>query len=253
MIKKYDKFQDIIDTMDEAGYDYKKGYQWTLNNLKRRREGNKFSMQEHLSTMIFAQLSNQRPWKPIADNSDKIREIFHDFDAEFLKNADPEELTNQIRAIRCGNRQIAKQMQSLKDNVLMLEKIEKEYGSVDDYYNSVDARTLVRSLSSGKYKIKQMGYALISEYLKGVGIDIVKPDVHVCRILGRMDYTKHNPGTVDEVYDVCEKIAQEYGISNIEVDSILWQFCADGYFHMCTDEPNCEKCKARNCMKLWRF
>lgn len=40
MIKKYDKFQDIIDTMDEAGYDHKKGYQWTLNNLKRRREGN---------------------------------------------------------------------------------------------------------------------------------------------------------------------------------------------------------------------
>ena len=53
-----------------------------------------------------------------------------------------------------------------------------------------------------------MGVALVCEYLKGVGVDIIKPDVHVRRIIGRLGYSKHNPATVRETMDVCKAIAE---------------------------------------------
>lgn len=58
-------------------------------------------------------------------------------------------------------------MQSLKDNIETLERIEKDFdGSVDNYYNNTDIKKLLKSLSGGKYKLKQMGVPLVSEYLK---------------------------------------------------------------------------------------
>ena len=92
-----------------------------------------------------------------------------------------------------------------------------------------------------------MGVPLVSEYLKGVGMDVIKPDVHVCRILTRLGYSKSNKITDDEAFDICCAIAKEYSISNVEVDSILWQYCAKNYFEVCCDKPKCSKCKVSNC------
>ena len=138
-------------------------------------------------------------------------------------------------------------MQSLKDNIETLERIEKDYDSVDNYYNKTDIKDLLESLSGGTYKLKQMGVPLVSEYLKGVGMDVIKPDVHVCRILTRLGYSKSNKITDDEAFDICCDIAKEYSISNVEVDSILWQYCAKNYFEVCCDKPKCSICKVSNC------
>ena len=51
----------------------------------------------------------------------------------------------------------------------------------------------------------------------------------------------------DEAFDICCDIAKEYNISNVEVDSILWQYCAKNYFEVCCDKPKCSKCKVSNC------
>ena len=244
----YEKFGKIIETMNAKDYDFKKGYQSTYSNVMNRINGKGFTFKEHLSTLIFAQLSNQRPWKHIEDNRDKLNKIFHDFDINYLKNADPKQLTSEIISLKCGNRQIRKQMENLKVNIETLERIQKDFESIDEYYSSASPYEIINSLSGGKYKIKQMGMPLVSEYLKGVGVDVIKPDVHVCRILGRLGYTKHNPATIEEAYTACENIAKEYGMLNIEVDSILWQFCANGYFEQCTSKPNCSKCLVKDCL-----
>ena len=92
-----------------------------------------------------------------------------------------------------------------------------------------------------------MGAALVSEYLKNRGIDLIKPDTHVLRILGRLGLTDHSPATVEEAVEVCHEIAVEYGMRDAEVDSVLWQFGADGFFEMCTATPKCENCHVQNC------
>lgn len=235
---KYPQFGHIINTMEAANYDYKKD--WIVVKES-------YTMNEHIGGMIYAQLSNQRPWKPIAEHFADIDAIFHNFDPEYLKSADPAELEAKIRAIRCGNRQIHKQMLFLKDNIEMLERIEKENGSIDAYLRNTKREDLVQSLSYGKYKLKQMGVALISEYLKNKGVELVKPDVHVCRILGRLGFTEHSPATEDEAFEVCHEIAVEYGMRDAEVDSVLWQFGANNYFALCSIEPGCEKCFVKDC------
>ncbi len=242
---KYIEFGEIIKTMEVNQYNYKN--EQILNALKDRQNGKIYSLSEHISTMVFALLSNQRPWKHIEENRENIIKIFHNFDIDYIKNTNYQFFVDSLLSLRCGNRQIRKQMQSLNQNIEMLENIAKDYGSVDIYFNTTDKKDLIKSLSGGKYKLKQMGVSLVSEYLKGVGIDIVKPDIHICRILTRLGYSKSSKITQNEVFDICNEIAKEYNLTNIEVDTFFWQFCAKGYFNVCCDKPKCFKCLVKNC------
>lgn len=250
--KRFPGFQKLIDTMRANGFDYKKDYLFLLNNVNRRARGETFALSEHVSGMVFSQLSNQRPWKGIAQNAKRIKRIFCDFDAEAILAMSPEQLNRILRdllAIQCGNRQIAKQIGALQDNIRTLKAIAAEHGSIDAYYNKTPTEQVIRSLASGPYKLKQMGVPLVSEYLRNVGMDIIKPDTHVKRILGRLGYTASNPATDEEAMRVCAEIAVVYGMRNIEVDAVLWQYCADGYFEKCTDVPDCRGCLAYPCRR----
>ncbi len=244
---KFKEIEEIIKTMEYYNYKYINDSDSTRDKLLRRQKGEEFSLQDHLGALVFAELSNQRPWEQIENNKQKIIEIFHYFDVDYLKKVNPEELIKAIKDIHCGNRQINKQMLTLKDNILTLERIEKENGSIDKYYNSIAKYELIKSLSCGKYKLKQMGMPLVSEYLKSMGVDIIKPDVHVCRILGRLGYTEHNPAKIEEAYNISEQIAKEFGKTNIEIDSILWQYGAKGYFEQCGENPKCKTCFVTDC------
>lgn len=119
-------------------------------------------------------------------------------------------------------------------------------------------------------KMNEMGAALVCEYLKGFGISVVKPDVHVCRVLNRLGYIDNESDVLGAI-DVCYKIADEYdtylkekitkaGLPSITstvvvVDTILWQFAAKGKLEICIADtynkkgkcfrPKCNECKAR--------
>ena len=40
--------------------------------------------------MVYALLSNQRPWKPIEDNFENINNIFYNFNPEYLQTVNPQ-------------------------------------------------------------------------------------------------------------------------------------------------------------------
>ena len=90
---------------------------------EKRKNGVVFPLTEHVRGMVYAMLSNNRPWKGIEENIEKIDAIFHDFDIDYLLTASPEELTRQLTAIQCGNRQIKRQMESLSENIQTLQRI----------------------------------------------------------------------------------------------------------------------------------
>ena len=111
--RKYAAFQKLIDTMKENNYDYLKDYQIAIRNINRRASGQPYSLTDHVSALVFSQLSNQRPWKGIQENAEKIKSIFREFDPEILAAMTPEELqsiVDDLKAIKCGNRQIQKQV-----------------------------------------------------------------------------------------------------------------------------------------------
>lgn len=248
--KQYPEIQLLIDTMNENGFDYRKDYQIVIDHVDQRAKGVLYTLSDHIGALVFSQLSNQRPWEGIAKNADNIKHIFCNFDPEKIMAMSTEQLqqvVDDLKAIRCGNRQITKQVFSLQANIRTLQTIATDYGDIDAYYNKTPVDQVIQSLSSGKYKLKQMGVPLVSEYLRGVGMDIIKPDTHVKRILGRLGYTVNNPATDAEAICVCEKIAAAYGMRNIEVDAILWQYCANKFFEKCTATPDCQGCKAYPC------
>ena len=114
---------------------------------------------------------------------------------------------------------------------------------------------------AAKYNLKEMGVALVCEYLKGFGVNVVKPDTHVRRILGNLGYSKKQgkDASVYEAIKICDEIANEYSSElskrtsilppAILVDTIIWQYGAEEKAEICTKKnPKCSVCKAqRDC------
>lgn len=81
----YEEFGEIIKTMKFNSYDYTENITTTLNALNDRKNGKNYSLSDHICSMVFALLSNQRPWKHIEDNQEKIKTLFNNFDVDFIK------------------------------------------------------------------------------------------------------------------------------------------------------------------------
>ena len=142
------------------------------------------------------------------------------------------------------------QMKYLPDNIAILRSLEKEYGSLDAFVISAPAYEIVKTLTDykSKYKLRNMGEALCWEYLRNVGIDGAKPDVHLRRFLGseRMGKGNHMIATVPEVIDIVRRLSKESGLSMAAIDNIIWSFCSEQYGEICGAAPKCRECPVKN-------
>ena len=245
--KKTTKDYEWIHTLVDWAYSKGLANGELVEKVKQREEGQEFSFKEHLKGMVHALLSNQTNWgRNIAPNLERIDAIFHDYDdVEFLKKPENGEyFEKELRRIKCGNRQIARQMQELKNNISVLESIVDEYGSLDAFVNEQGLSKAIKELASGRYKLKNMGEALVSEYLRNVGFNEVKPDVHMKRFFGndRMGNGTHVPATEKEVIDICSDIERRTGLSLVLIDEAIWNFCRDSEFQVCGKNPRCTHC-----------
>lgn len=238
---------NIKKSLDGINFDYDTNiYNFEhIKNVRLREGGKEFSFNEHLRGLIFSLLSNQRPWGPIEENRNRITEIFYEFDKDKILKASGDIFEQKLRNIRCGNRAIKSQMESLNYNIGILEKVEKDYGSLDNYVTSDSPYKIAKEFASGnRYKLKQIGFALALEYLRNIGIDAIKPDLHILRILSndRLGYLKNDSDSNGAVV-VIEKISYETGSSQSYIDALLWMFCADSYGNICSSNPRCYICK----------
>ena len=149
-----------------------------------RARGREFALSDHVRGLVRSLLSNQRPWRRIEENLERIDSIFFAYDPTKIKKADASRIENSLRNIRCGNRNIRKQIADLRENIETLERIAEDYGSLDKFVTSEHADQLARRLSAGPYKLKQIGFTLALEYLRNVGIRAPKSDLHVIRVIG---------------------------------------------------------------------
>ena len=135
------------------------------NAVIERSHGKAFSFQDHLRGLIYALLTNQRKWSEVEPKLPQIDKLFFDYDLSEIKRHDGKYYEDGIRNLRCGNISIKAQMKSLHHNIEVLEKISREYGSLDDFVTSEPAEEIVRRLShSGSgCKIEGLGVALAWE------------------------------------------------------------------------------------------
>ncbi len=219
-----------------------------LEAVEARKNGKVFSFKEHLKGFIYAQLSALVSWKRIKDNQPDLNIIFCGFEKEKLKQKPAEELIEEIRTLKCYSPYTTKnQMNSLKANIETFERIEQKYSSLDKFITHSTPSNIIKLLadSNSTFKLKYAGVAIICEYVRNVGIDIIKPDVHIKRIAAA---DRLNLVTAKSDYKIIEefrKLSNETGISQVKMDYLLWNYCAKGYGEICTATPKCNECVIR--------
>ncbi|HZK61684.1 MAG TPA: hypothetical protein VFC41_06370 [Anaerovoracaceae bacterium] len=84
-----------------------------------------------------------------------------------------------------------------------------------------------------------------------MGIEGAKPDTHLRRFLAsdRMGIGATNPASINEVNNQIDALAEETGLKKVEIDNLIWSFCADGYGEICTALPHCRECQIREFCK----
>lgn len=226
-----DKVEDIDQTIIEA--------------VNARNNGKCFSFQEHLKGFVYAQLSALVSWKNIKAHHTELDSLFCNFEKDRLKEIAPEILIEKIRKLKCYSPYTTKnQMSFLKNNIETFEKIEDKYGSLDKFITHSTPANIVKLLadSNSIYKLKYAGVALVCEYLRNVGIDIVKPDVHIKRIVSadrlNLIQSKFDYRIIEEF----RRLSADIGISQVKMDYLLWNYCSKGYGEICTAKPKCYEC-----------
>lgn len=219
-----------------------------LEAVNNRKSGKIFTFKEHLKGFIYAQLSALVSWKRIKENQETLNKLFCNFNKEELKVIKPDILINEIKLLKCYSPYTTKnQMNSLKSNIETFEIVEKEYSSLDKFITHSSPVNIIKSLadSNSKYKLKYAGVAIICEYLRNVGIDIIKPDIHIKRI-STNDRLNLVQGKSDYKFiDGFKQLSKKIGISQVKMDYLLWNYCAKGYGEICTATPKCNDCVIR--------
>lgn len=245
---------------------------WEYTHIKkqidRRKNGDTFTVTDHIRAIVYSMLTSGAAWNRLEPYIDIetgriwiVDEIFYQYDVDKLLSTDPSELVGQITAQTLGTPYIKNQMNSLiNTNIKKLLALEKEYGSIDNFYQSIintdsTMKTLVKELSAvGKpYKLAQLGEALTAEYLRNVGYDVAKPDRHICRILGSeyLGCSQRKYAAPYEAIDIIADIAKSLNKLAAEVDYILWAYCASGFGEVCTlKNPKCQSCVAKQICKF---
>lgn len=219
-----------------------------------RKDGKTFTLQDHLKGMIYSLMSAQTVWANIERNKPNIDKIFFYYDPEKILEKDYTYFVNELGIIRCRSRLTNGQMKALHENIRTMQRIERDYGSVDAFVTSDKVEKIVEMLSKAgsKYKIKMMGEALAREYLRNVGVDSGKPDVHMKRILGseRLGVSRYPEATNEEVVSTLQDLSDKTGLWMSQIDYLFWAYCATDMGEICTANPRCDKCVIRDeCMK----
>ena len=231
---------------------------WKNNEyMNKRKSGEPFSLRDHVFAMVYAMLGSERVSTGLDAKKTKIEAIFFDFDPVQLINASPEALVAELKHNKCANRRIKFQMQALGKNIKKLQEFETIHGDIDTYYRKIiDAdgfKDLVRRLSDSRSedKMLELGVPLVSEYLRFLGYDVPKPDRHIRRILGseRLACSEAKTVPLFDTYDIVAQLADETNKTSAEIDYILWAYCANKYGEICTAEPKCGECTAKEFCK----
>lgn len=210
----------------------------------RRESGELFSLRDHLRGMVLSMLSANRPWKPIADNLDRLAEIFGDYKPTFLEQVSAESLEAAVKRISCGNRRVSFQMRAIRPNLETFRRIDAESGSVDRFIGDQPIEVAVRELGEGRrYKLKELGPTLVLEYLKNVGVRASKPDLHVMRICGpsRLGILPAGVSPL-EAFDAFRAFADAASVHEVALDNMVWLLGADEYASVCGANPKCHQC-----------
>ena len=211
-----------------------------------REKGKRYDMNDHCKALILSKLSNRQKWHKVEKNKSAIQAIFRNYNYKEILAADESYFIEELRKIHCDSQVMKRDFSNLHQNIRVLLQIEEEYGSVDAFLLSAPAHEIVEKLSSDKsrWKMKTIGPALAWEYLRNVGIDGAKPDIHLKRILSaeRLGLSQKTNMSEEEFFAIMTDMKAATNMLYLELDNYLWSYCAEGQAKICAETPHCDRC-----------
>jgi endonuclease III len=129
-----------------------------------------------------------------------------------------------------------------------MSDLSQKFGSFVEYLNhNKDDKELSMRLAS---RFMYVGKTVALDYLKDIGMDFIKPDVHVARVLFRLGFASSEDlkdSTRSEVANVAEAFRKATSEKLSVIDAVFRMYGGGGDGHtkvaMCNkNNPHCNKC-----------
>lgn len=177
----------------------------------------------------------------------EIRKEFANYDVEKVAQFGEKDVERMLSNPKMFKNRL--KIQACIYNAKKIVEISGEYGGFWHFLNSHTTDELVEKLSSN---FKHFSYTNSYAFLRYVGMDVIKPDVNVRRLmfrLGMVDSPNINKKTLKQIQEIGEKIAKANGIRVVEVDYVFYMYGAGemGFVKhaVCGVKPKCEICKLK--------
>lgn len=219
--------------------------------IQQRKSGRTFEFSDHLRAFVYSLMSSENKWEArVKPHLKDIDEAFFDYNVNQICKNDSDFFENKLKKIGCAPPPVHKQMQALHKNINILQALEKKYGSLDKWTQSDDGYFVAKQIfdSSSDYKMTSVGVSLACEYLRNVGIDLLKPDTHIRRFLFWRDWI--SKPTEREAIDWANNLSNHSTWLLSEADSVIWSFCRNNNGNeICSkNAPKCNMCPvSKNC------
>ncbi len=170
-----------------------------------------------------------------------IRKCFCDFEIERTSRLELSAVISYPGIIRHS-----KKCQAIIDNAKRIIEIRKQYGSFVSYLRRFHEEGIDRLLAVIQSDFSHMGPATSRDWVKEIGLDTFKPDVHLTRILKRLGLQFNG---MEELKTIVEQLATATGYTQKQIDRILFQY-GSGHklrYAVCGTTPLCGDCLVRQC------
>ena len=139
-----------------------------------------------------------------------------------------------------------KKIESCVYNAKKMVELSDEYDGFWHWLDSHNIEDLVEKLMSD---FKWMGLTNAYAFLRYVGVECLKPDVNVVRVLfrlGLLNSDKRTPETYKQIQEVGKIMAETNGVKMAVVDFMLYMFGSGEKpfvkYAVCSKVPKCEEC-----------
>jgi 3-methyladenine DNA glycosylase Tag len=176
-----------------------------------------------------------------------FRKAFADFDIEKVSKYGDKEFAGLL-----NNPDIIRNQRKLRDCIInagKMKTISKENGSFGEFLSQNQHNP--EKLKEIMQKFSSVGPALALNFLKDIGMDFIKPDVHVLRIFSRLGLID-NENSFNPALHVAEEFKRATGEKLSVIDAVFWMYGGGGDGHIkkaiCNkNKPFCNECPLTMC------
>jgi len=113
------------------------------------------------------------------------------------------------------------------NRILELDKEKDNYDVFKNYLiylSQKNRKELIEMIPNliNDFKLKGIGKITIYHLLKNIGIDIFKPDIHLCRTLKNLQIINNEKISIKEIYFAMEKLSDETNMNFKELDTLFF-------------------------------